>query len=520
MKRANRIGRVYQRRDGTWEAATGSGAARRTRRVPSAAEGWRWLADLKDAPHAREIVAPHPSREMLAARFTAEAIEARLLGTDYAASSREAIRSTAAWIRSACADLLAIPMPERYGEERTIRHAFAQITARRTAPTIDRKTGSALIELDGRWQVRDGALLRNGTPIVIKDTAPRLISLIAGIDPGSANLTDAPKAAAALEELRSSGTPQSENRLGRAAVETLRRRGLVEITIAPVRDARRAILALIERSPRREAEIGATATKTLLAKGWARRLDARAFATSARLSPRTRTYLNATLALAVEEEGGVAWLPKRRGYGARVEQETTNLAAMSDSDRPKSEDLRALVAHLVACADGGDALDRILALEAALGLRQPEARGLKVGDFDGAVLTIRRNRLEDGRAAAVKTRKSSAWIEVPEPMRSLLAAWSADRDPGAWLVGDEPRLSNARIETRRRARLREIGLKPTLIASDLRHVGATLVAEATTSEEQARRFLRHEVGSKATRRYIEPLGTPIGADLVRIVVGD
>ena len=518
MKRPKRIGSVYPKPDGSWEAALGSGKSRATHRVATEADGWIWCAQ----EYARRMTlgdAPTPPREIFAERFTAAEMETRLAATNYSDSTKTSIRSTAAWIRTACADLLTVPMPERYGEERIIKRAIVQIFARRAAPAPDRKTASALISLVGRWEVRDGALFWNGAEVAIKNTAPRMISLAAGVRPGDSDLAHAPHAAHALDLLAAASAPMSENALGRDAVKTLARRGLLKIEIAAVRDARSAILALMERSPRREAEIGTQAARTLILKRYAVRNAATAYALrSAKISPRARGYLNATIALAVQEEGGRTWLPPQIGYGDRGEQEISRLAAMSGAERPVERDLRSLLNHLIACAGDGDPLDRLLALEAALGLRQSEARGLNVGDLDGATLTINRHRLESSRLRRLKTTLANAPMSLTPTMATMLQAWCIGRSGDESLVGAD-HLSNAAINRRRDQRIKEIGLRPTLYATDLRHLAATLLEEAGADKDRVRRFLRHEEGSKATKRYTERMERTIPAESLEMILG-
>lgn len=523
MKRQQRIGSVYLKRGGTWEAAIGSGESRSTHRVASEADGWIWCAQEYARRVARTYGAGEtdvtPATERLADRFTESEIEERLAASDYSPSSKSNIRRAATWIRTACADLLTVAMPQRYGEEKIVKRAIAQIVARRAAPAPDLKTASPLIQLVGRWEARDGALLWNGAPVSLRSTAPRLVSIADGVNPAEVDLGRQGCAAAALARLAEEGAPMTENALGRDAVRALVARGLVTVAIQPVKDARSAILALMERSPRREAEIGIMAARTLIAKRYAVRHDATGYALhEGEISSTVRAYLNATIALAVAEEGGVTWLPKRSGRGERRTLKITNLAAMSGAEEPVEADLRALLAHLVASAEDGDAIDRLLALEAALGLRQPEARGLNVGDLDGDTLTIRRNRTEDGDVTSVKSDLSNAPMSLPPKILAIVRRWCAGRDARESLIGAE-RLTNRAIVKRRAQRIREIGLRPTLDANDLRHLAATLLEEAGASRDEVRRFLRHESDSTATKRYTERMKRTVPAQSVEMILG-
>ena len=109
-------------------------------------------------------------------------------------------------------------------------------------------------------------------------------------------------------------------------------------------------------------------------------------------------------------------------------------------------------------------------------------------------------------------------MSLPPQILAIVRRWCAGRDARESLIG-AARLTNRAIVKRRVQRIREIGLRPTLDANDLRHLAATLLEEAGASRDEVRRFLRHESDSTATKRYTERMKRTVPAQSVEMILG-
>ena len=482
------------------------GGRRETRRVATREEGEAWALERRAALLRGEAAAARSER--LRTRLEDAEIVRRLAATTYAETTHAHLRGAGRWVRANCDDLLDAPVEDL----RALKRTLAEILARRAQPSRDLRSASPLLGLVGSWRLVGEQIERDGAPVPLRTTAPHLAVLAAGIDPARVDLADAPVAAAALARLAEEGRPMSAHALGgQWVLETLRRRGLVEVRRGAVRDARAAIEALL-RGPQREADLGIEAARTLLRRGWATRLDPAVYAERRGASKSVRTALRSLLALAVDEEGGEALLPRQTGRAPREGVSRLARATAPGREVPDATALATLAATLLEAAREGDPLDRILALEATLGLRQGEARGLRVGDLDrsAGVLEVRRAYTREGRHAAyraTKTRTSTRRIALDPDLLALLGAWTTGRGDDAPLVGALP--SNARLKTRLAARCAEAGLSGRIFATDLRHLAATLAAESGVPIDEIARDLGHGARLSTTlRHYIERTSAP------------
>jgi integrase len=512
------IASIYPR-GGAYEVAVdlrSLGGRRETRRVATPIEGEAWALERRAALLRGEMLVARSAR--LRVRLTDEEIIRRLAATTYAETTHDHLRGAGRWVRANCDDLLDAPVEDL----RALKRTLAEILARRAQPSRDLRSASPLLGLVGSWRRVGAHLERDGQPVLLHSTAPQQIVLAPGVDAACVDLTDAPAAAAALAHLAEEGRPLSAHALGgQWILETLRRRGLVVVRRGTQRDTRAAIEALLN-GPQREADLGIEAARTLLRRGWATRLDPAVYAARRGASKSVRTALRSLLALAVDEEGGVALLPRLTGRTPREGVSRLARATAPGHEVPDAATLIALAATLINAARAGDALDRILALEALLGLRQGEARGLRVGDLDrtAGILAVRRAYTREGRHAAyraTKTRTSSRRIALDADLLALLTAWTTGRDDAAPLVGALP--SNTRLQTRLAVRCAEAGLTGRIFATDLRHLAATIAAESGVPIDEIARDLGHGARLSTTlRHYIERTSAPSGGSVARAVL--
>ena len=237
---------------------------------------------------------------------------------------------------------------------------------------------------------------------------------------------------------------------------------------------------MLLKGARRETEIGRGAVGTLIARRWARRLDAaEAAAILGGSSASSLRDLRRTLRVLVGDAPAIA-APRRR--------QVSRLAAATNptGEGVAEAALKELRERLDQCADG-DAADRLLFLMSAYWLRQSEARGLMVRavDLDEMAIRIERNRLEGGELRMVKSRRSRRRIPIIEEDLPRFRAWIEARDPDEYLV--PALLTNQAIRKRRALRTSEVGYHRKITAHDHRHAGISLSrAAGSTIDETAR----------------------------------
>jgi len=448
---------------------------------------------------AMRLVEEAPESLQLRSRFEAEAVSAtlRAIPRPLSREATRAIERMARWIIAECADLIeGVPV----NDPQRVSAALRAVQERRLAGGKNLRTASPLIELVGSWRESDGILYRDGRAVSIKSTAPRLVRLASGVEVQPLNAPESGRrtAEAALAALAESGAPLRESLLGRRAVATLSRRGLVEIV--SVHDGRRTAteaIRMLLNGARRETEIGRGAVGTLIARRWARRLDAaEAAAVLSGSSESSLRDLRRTLRVLTGDAPAIA-APRRR----RV----SRLAAATNSsgEGVAESALKELRERLIECADG-DAADRLLFLECAYWLRQSEARGLMVRDVDlnEPAIRIERQRIESGEVVPVKSRRSRRRIPIIAEDLPRFRAWIEGRDPDEYLVA--ALLTNQAIRCRRALRTSEVGYRRTIIAADLRHAGISLSRAAGSTADETARIAGHSA-EMSERIYDERL---------------